>query len=343
MPQGRTPEHQTITDESLRIYGGTPTLYGAPLVQGPQDLRGADVAFLGVPWQAPSPQTWLGGVMPNYDTLLTPSTFRQSSLVHRGYLPELDLDVFAHLKLVDYGNVDVVQDMKQTLANVEKQVKEIIDARCIPITIGGNAGPSTYPVLKAVAERANGPTAVLNFDAHHDNQRGEWEQDDPRQPRWGSTWSRRILGLPGVDPARYYHVGLRGPINDRETFVRFTERGVKREHIYTSRELKQARREGYERWADELAGRITGGASKVWIGVDPDVLDIGSNPDFAVDPFGPTADEVIELVYRVGVAAGREKFGGLAFMALPHNARAIHFICLYILLYALAGILSHKR
>jgi len=343
MPQGRTPEHQTISDESLRIYGGTPTLYGAPLAQGPQGLRGADVAFLGVPWQAPSPQSWLGGVMPNYDTLLTPSTFRQSSLVHRGYLPELDLDVFAYLKLVDYGNVDVVQDMKQTLANVEKQVKEIIDARCIPITIGGNAGPSTYPVLKAVAERANGPTAVLNFDAHHDNQRGEWEQDDPRQPRWGSTWSRRILGLTGVDPARYYHVGLRGPINDRETFVRFTERGVKREHIYTSRELKQARREGYERWADELAGRIAGGASKVWIGVDPDVLDIGSNPDFAVDPFGPTADEVIELVYRVGVAAGREKFGGLAFMALPHNARAIHFICLYILLYALAGILSHKR
>ena len=281
--------------------------------------------------------------MPNYDTLLTPSTFRQSSLVHQGYLPELDIDVFEHLRLVDCGDVDVVRDMKQTLANVEERVKEIIDARCIPITIGGNAGPSTYPVLKAVAQHANGPTAVLNFDAHHDNQRGEWEQDDPREPRWGSTWARRILRLPGVDPARYYHVGLRGPINDRETFVRFTERGVKREHIYTSRELKQARREGYERWADELAGRITGGASKVWIGVDPDVLDIGSNPDFAVDPFGPTADEVIELVYRVGVAAGREKFGGLAFMALPHNARAIHFICLYILLYALAGILSHKR
>jgi len=36
---------------------------------------------------------------------------------------------------------------------------------------------------------------------------------------------------------------------------------------------------------------------------------------------------------RVGLATGRDKLGGLAFMALPYNARAIHFICLYILLY----------
>jgi agmatinase len=343
MPQRRVSEHRTVTDERVRIYGGTPTLYGAPLAQNPKDLQGADVAFLGIPWQAPSPERWLGGVMPNYDTLLSPSTFRQNSLVHQGYLPELDLDVFERLRLVDYGDADVVHDMKQTLANVEMRVKDIIDAGCIPITIGGNAGPSTYPVLKAVAERAGGPTAVLNFDAHHDNQRGEWEDDDPRQPRWGSTWARRILALPGVDPARYHHVGLRGPINDRDTFVRFTERGVKREHIYTSQDLKQARRDGFERWADTLARKIAAGAGKVWIGVDPDVLDIGSNPDFAIDPFGLTADEIIELVHRVGIAAGREKFGGIAFMALPYNARAVHFICLYILLYALAGIVAHTK
>jgi agmatinase len=343
MAQNHVPEHRTVTDERVRIYGETPTLYGAPLAQCPTDLRGADVAFLGIPWQAPSPQRWLGGVMPNYDTLLSPPTFRQNSLLHHGYLPELDLDVFEHLRLVDYGDADVVHDMKQTLANVEMRINEIIDAGCIPVTIGGNAGPSTYPVLKAVAERADGPTAVLNFDAHHDNQRGEWEQDDPRQPRWGSTWARRILTLPGVDPARYYHVGLRGPINDRETFMRFAERGVKREHIYTSQDLKQARRAGFEEWADTVAEKIAAEASKVWIGVDPDVLDIGSNPDFAIDPFGPTADEIIELVHRVGIATGRAKFGGLAFMALPYNARAVHFICLYILLYALAGIVVHMK
>ncbi len=343
MSANRPGPRRTTTKRDLRLYGGTPTLYGVPLAEKPADLRGTDVVFLGIPWQAPSPESWLGGVMPNYDTLLTPSTFRQNAYIHSGYLPELDLDVFEHLSIVDYGNVDVTSDMAQTLANVEAKVNDILAAGALPITVGGNAGPSTYPVLKAVAARAGGPTAVLNFDAHHDNERGEWQEDDPRQPRWGSTWSRRILGLPGVDPARYRHVGLRGPINDRDTFERFTERGVKREHIYTARELKAARRSGFERWADDLAARLVDGASKVWIGVDPDVLDIGSNPDFATDPFGLTADEIIELAYRVGLAAGREKFGGIGFMALPYGARAIHFICLYALLYALAGVVSHNR
>ena len=146
-----------------------------------------------------------------------------------------------------------------------------------------------------------------------------------------------------MDPTKYYHVGLRGPINDRETFVRFTERGVKRDHIYTARDLKQARRSGFEEWADALAEKVAAGASKVWVGVDPDVLDIGSNPDFATDPFGLSADEIIDLVHKVGIATGRAKFGGIAFMALPHNARAVHLICLYILLYGLAGILAGTK
>jgi arginase family enzyme len=143
-----------------------------------------------------------------------------------------------------------------------------------------------------------------------------------------------------VDPARYHHVGLRGPINDRETFQRFTERGVLREHIYTYREIKAARHRGFDQWASDLANQLVTGADKVWIGVDPDVLTMGSNPDFGVDPLGPTPDELIELAYHVGRVAGRRKFGGLSFMALPYRAHAVHLICLYILIYALAGVVS---
>jgi arginase family enzyme len=206
--------------------------------------------------------------------------------------------------------------------------------------LGGNAGPSTYPVLKAVAANAGGATAVLNFDAHHDNLRGEWEEDDPQSPRWGSTWARRILGLPGVDAAQYYHVGLRGPRNDRDVFARFTERGVLREHIYTYREIKQARRAGFDDWAHELAGQITSRAAKVWIALDPDVLNLGACPDFGDEPLGPTTEELLELAYAVGKAAGQLKFGGLAIMALPYDAQTMHSICVYFLLYMLAGVLA---
>jgi agmatinase len=339
-PWARRPADAIVEVKVPCVYGSVPTLFAAPLAETHDDLRGRDVAFLGVPWQAPTPYGRVGKAAANYEgTLLTPSQFRINSLKYGGYLPELEIDVFAHLKLADRGDAEVYHDMGRTLASVEAEVAAILGRGCFPITVGGNAGPSTYPVLKAVAAAANGPTAVFNLDAHHDNERGEWQEDNPRQPRWGSTWARRILALPGVDPSRYFHVGLRGPRNDQDTLARFVERGVRREHIHTYRELKRARRSGFDEWAEDLARTVADGAAKVWIAVDPDVLNLGSNPDFGDEPLGPTADEVIELVYQVARAAGRQKFGGLTFMALPYDAQTCHYICLYTLLYALAGII----
>lgn len=342
IPWPRRPSDPIMQMLVPRLYGSTPTLFAAPLAEDEEDLRGAQVAFLGIPWRAPTPDTRMGRAAANYEgTQLTPSQFRINSLRHGGYLPELDLDIFARLRFVDCGDVDVVADMGRLLASVEARVTQIVRAGCYPFTMGGNAGPSTYPVLKAVAAHAGGATAVLNFDAHHDNRRGEWEEDDPRSPQWGSTWARRILGLPGVDPRQYYHVGLRGPRNDADVFTRFTERGVRREHICTYREIKQARRAGFDAWAEELAGEITRQATKVWIAFDPDVLNLGASPDFGDEPLGPTTEEVLELAYAVGKAAGPSKFAGLGIMALPYDAQTLHSICVYLLLYTLAGVLSH--
>lgn len=326
-----------MTDDSL-FYGATPTLFRRALVRPGEDLGGTDVAFLGVPWRAPNPS---GRSAANYEgSLLTPSYFRSNSLSFGGYLPELDLDVFDHLKMVDLGDADIVGDMGTSLASVERRVAEAVAAGCMMITIGGNSGVSTYPVLKAIAAEQSGPTAVLNLDAHHDNERGEWEEDDPRNPRWATTWARRILTLPGVDPSRYFHFGLRGSLNDKDTFVRFTERGVKRENILTYADLKRARRSGYDEWAESLARRVTDGAAKLWICVDPDVLNLGSNPDFGDEPMGPTNEEVIELFYRIGRHSGRDVFGGISFGAVPFAATSLHYVCFYFILYTLAGVIN---
>lgn len=122
--------------------------------------------------------------------------------------------------------------------------------------------------------------------------------------------------------------------------MRFTERGVRREHLFTYREIKRARREGFDEWAERLARRIADGAARVWIAVDPDVLNLGANPDFGDEPLGPTAEELIELVYQVGRAAGPRRFGGIGFMAVPHDAQTLHAILTYMLLYALAGVIA---
>jgi arginase family enzyme len=341
------PIDPVVTLDTPTVYGSFPTLFGCPLAESTGALREADVAFLGVPWSAPTTPSILfgGGTLANFEgSRLGPSYFRLTSLQYGGYLPEHDTDVLAGMRLVDRGDVDVSQDLGRTFAVVEDEIEAMLAAGCLPIVFGGNAGPTTYPFLKAVAARADGPTAVLNLDAHSDNLSGGLELDDSRAPRWAWTWALRILDLPGVDPGRYHHFGLRGPRNDRGALARFLDRGVRREHIYTYRELKQARRADFDEWAEGCAATIADGAARVWIALDPDVLDLGQAPDFrgTVEPLGPTTGEVLELLYHVARAAGRERFGGLAVMAAPHEARTLHHVLIYALLYVLAGARSSE-
>jgi guanidinopropionase len=321
-----------------RFYGSTPTVFGAPRAKTPKDLKGADLAFLGIPWAAPPPDSRSAAASANFfGTELTPSVFRTNSVKYGGYLPELDVDVFERYRLVDYGDSDVVHDLSKTFDNVTARVGEIIAASAVPVTMGGNSGPSSYAVLRAIAERDEGPIAVLDLDAHHDNLRGEPEDDLPDQPRWGGTWARRILNLPGVDPAQFHLFGLRGPRNDREVFDRFTERGVDRSHIYTFRDIMRARRRGFEEWTESIAAELSHRASRVWIAVDPDVFDMGASPEFGDEPLGPSVEEVCWLGYQVGRAAGLRKLAGISFMAVPQNAVTTQWICIYLMLYILAG------
>lgn len=340
----RKPSDPVVEMRLPRHYGSVPTLFGAPRAEAAADLAGADIVFLGVPWQAPVPDSRMGAAGANYfGTNLTPSTFRTNSVKYGGYLPELDIDVFERFRLVDYGDVEVAKEHSRTFDNTVDRVREIIRVGAMPFTLGGNSGPSTYGVLKGVAEEAHGPVAVINFDAHHDNLNGEIDEDDPRLPRWGGTWARRILDLPNVDPARYTHIGLRGPRNDPGVFERFLAKGARRENIYTYWQIARARRSGYEDWIASVVARPIEGASKVWLAVDPDVLDMGAAGDFGDEPLGLHAGEVCWGAYEVGRAAGRQRFGGIAFMALPYDAMKLHWIMMYIFLYAMAGVASSEQ
>ncbi len=323
-----------------RWYGSVPTAFGSPAIERAADLPNFDLVFLGIPWQAPQPDSRVGSASAAYaGTVLTPQNFRVNSIKYGGYLPELEIDVFARLRLGDYGNADIVWDPDTSIANVETRIDEILDAGAIPITVGGNSGLSSYPVLKAIARR--GRVGVVNLDAHGDNhEESQVERGDPRRPRWAGTWALRILELPNVDPARYVHVGIRGPRNDAGTIPRFLSRGVPRAQIYTYREVLAARRSGFEAAAEAMARQALDGVERVWIAVDPDVLDMSVSPEYGDEPLGITVEEQLTIVRAVGRAAGRARFGGISFMAIPPEAMTIQWICMYTLLYALAGVLE---
>ncbi|MDQ6674324.1 MAG: arginase family protein [Chloroflexota bacterium] len=323
-----------------RLYGGIPTVYGAPLAESIDDLRAADLAFVGIPWSAPSPDSRAGAASAAFaGTQLTPGIFRQNSLKYGGYLPELEVDVFERLKLVDYGDVSVGNDVNVALEEAYRVTCEVIDAGCIPLTIGGNSGVSSYPVLRAIAERHD-KVGVLNFDAHGDNgQTTPEERTDRRYPRWAGTWALRILEeLPGVSARNYVHVGLRGPRNDPACITRFVDVGVPRENIYTYRELKQARKRDVDELCREAVARALDGVDALWVGIDTDVLTMGVSPDYGDEPLGITTEELLEIMYQAGLQSGRARFGGLSIMALPPNALTLHWILMYAQLYALAGL-----
>lgn len=325
-----------------RHYGSVPTVFGSPKAV-PDDLMGADVAFLGIPWQAPVPDSRIGAAGANYfGTNLTPHTFRTNSVKYNGYLPERDIDVFAALKLVDCGDVAIDPDLQVTFQTVATTVEHIARAGAIPVTCGGNSGPSTYAVVQGVAAAADGPVAVINFDAHGDNHAQRIEDDDPALPPWGGTWALRTLDLPNVDPARYVHVGLRGPRNDAGTITRFLDKGVKREQIFTFDDVVRARRAGFEAWSADAIAPALDGAAKVWIVIDPDSLDMSVCPEFGDEPLGLYPEELCWSAYQIGKAAGRRRFGGVALTAIPFAAMTMHWILMYVVIYALAGVLQSE-
>jgi agmatinase len=335
------PDHRVSELLLPRHYGSVPTVFGAPAIESDTDLEASDVVFFGIPWQAPVPDSRIGAAGANYfGTNLSPHTFRTNSVKYGGYLPERDIDVFAALRLADYGDVAIDPDLKVTFKNVAAIAEKIARAGAISVSCGGNSGPSTYAVLQGVAAAADGPVAVFNFDAHGDNGRGEIEDDDPKLPPWGGTWARRIMDLPNVDPARYIHIGLRGPRNNAGLFDRFVEKGVKREHLYTYTDVQRARRSGFEEWAADIVAPVMDGAAKAWIVVDPDSLDMSVSPDFGDEPLGLYTEELCWGAYQIGKAAGLKRLGGVAVTALPFEAMTLHWIMMYAIIYALAGALQ---
>ena len=103
-----------------------PTFMEAPAAAGPDDLRGADVAVLGIPYEgvklldpvtyapalaAPAPE---GSIYYRSGADEGPAAIRRHSVFYslrhgRGLIPEVgrDLVILDHLRVVDYGDVDV--------------------------------------------------------------------------------------------------------------------------------------------------------------------------------------------------------------------------------------------
>lgn len=171
-----------------------------------RDLADVDVAVLGVPYD--SATSYRSGAR------FGPRAIREQSLLLWGYNNAQQIAPFEVLKVVDYGDVDVVPvDVAATHQAIEGTADTILQADVNLVTLGGDHSIS-LPLLRA-HRRRYGPVAVVHFDAHPDT----WDEEYPTFKYSHGTPFRRAIEEGLIDTAAYLQIGIRGPTGSPQDYA----------------------------------------------------------------------------------------------------------------------------
>jgi agmatinase/guanidinopropionase len=177
-------------------------------------LDGVDVAVVGIPFDS--------GTSYRSGTRFGPRKIREASLLLWGYNNPLAVRPLDRLRVVDYGDVDVIPpSITDTMHNIAAEVGQVLDAGVRVLALGGDHSIS-LPLLRAHARR-HGPLGLVHFDSHPDT----WETEFGGRPYSHGTPFRRALEERLVDPARYIQVGLRGPTSGAADWQDARDLGVR--------------------------------------------------------------------------------------------------------------------
>jgi agmatinase len=228
-----------------------------------EDLRGLDVAIVGVPFD--------GGTSYRPGARLGPREIRAQSSLIRPYNYFQKVAPFDRLNVADVGDVDAPPvSIEKCYDAVEARIGAIIEAGARPLVIGGDHSIS-LPVLRAVA-RQHGPLALVQFDAHIDT----WDEYFGGKYFHGTPF-RRAIEEGVVDGRRFVQVGIRGPMYGEDDF------DFHREHGITMIDIDQVKDRGVA-W---VAGRVREIASgPVYVTFDIDSVDPAFAPGTGTPEIG---------------------------------------------------------
>ncbi len=181
-------------------YYGICTFGRAPHTR---DMSGVDVAIVGVPYD--------GATSYRSGTRFGPRAIREQSLLLWGYNNALSVAPFKALKVIDYGDADVVPvDVLATQAAINVEVNKIIQEGVKVISLGGDHSIA-LPLLRAHAGKY-GRLAVVHFDAHPDT----WDTEFGDQKYSHGTTFRRAIEEKLIDTSAYIQIGIRGPTSGKQ-------------------------------------------------------------------------------------------------------------------------------
>jgi agmatinase len=268
-------------------YAGGPTYHKVPLALEPAELAGFDVAIVGAPMD--------DFVTNRPGARYGPREIRIATDVggppHMWHM-DLGVDPFAELKIVDYGDAEVIPgDGHASHKAIRRLVADIVASGAVPIVLGGDHSIS-YPDIASVAsERPHGSVAIVHFDTHADT------ADELSGLRWthGSPF-RRLVDDKVVPGERLVQVGLRGYWPFPEEFDWMRANGIR---WHRMEEIIQRGIDAV--MADVVAAIET--ADSLFVSIDVDVLDPAYAPGTGTpEPGGMTTRELLRALRTVVLA-----------------------------------------
>jgi len=243
-------------------YAGLGTFARLPQLGSVPDY---DVAIVGVPFD--------GGTSFRPGARFGPSNVREASrLLRPGFHPELQTTAVETAQFVDAGDLSCTPyDNVLAVKQIQEQATRLVAKDKTVIAIGGDH-TIALPMIRATAA-VHGPVALLHFDAHLDT----WDTYFSEEITHGTMFRRAFEeGLLVED--RSMHVGIRGPVYDKDDFIRDHEFGFQ---IIRCSDIDTM---GIPAVVQRIKDRI--GDTPVYLSIDIDVLDPAYAPGTGTPEMG---------------------------------------------------------
>lgn len=243
-------------------YAGLGTFARLPQIDAVPDY---DVAIVGVPFD--------GGTSFRPGARFGPSAVREASrLLRPGYHYELQTTAVEMKQFVDAGDLACTPyDNQLAVQQIQEQAAKLIGKDKTVVAIGGDH-TIALPMIRATTA-VHGPVALLHFDAHLDT----WDTYSG-QPITHGTMFRRAFEEGLLIEDRSMHVGIRGPVYDKDDFLRDHEFGFQ---IIRCSDLDRI---GVPAVSAQIKERI--GDLPVYLSIDIDVLDPAFAPGTGTPEMG---------------------------------------------------------
>jgi agmatinase len=225
------------------------------------DLRGVDVAVVGVPFDS--------AVSFKPGARFGPAAIRDVSVALRPYHRVHDVDLFDHVSAIDYGDIATVPgNIERTYDLMAEGLEPLLKNDVLAVVLGGDHS-ITLGELRALSSRY-GPLAVVQLDAHVDT------AVDYFGERYShGTMFRRAVEEGIVLGDRSVQAGIRGPLYDATDLHSADDLGYQ---VLTSDELRAL---GPSRFAELVRTRV--GNTPAFLSFDIDFVD----PAYAPGTGGP--------------------------------------------------------